>query len=386
MHLLLYGGADEYYIENMGALSTVLGDDKNTITKLILKGQINSYDFEVMKSGMPNLTYVDLSQVTCDGNYIPFKAFGVGDTYYVDNSNKKISTIILPKSITRIDFNAFHRCESLTGDLIIPDKVKSIGSSAFYSSDGIFNGALKLSADLEEIGKNAFKNCKFTGPLDLPAKLTKIGNDAFFACEGFTGSLTIPNGVTKIETGTFSYCKGLTGSLTLPEGVTTIETRAFNGSGFSSISMPSTLETIGNYAFFTCKNLKGPLTITEGVTTIGQSAFYDCVGLDGTLSLPSSLKTIGQNAFRNCSKISGTIVFPQDITSIDINAFLGCESVGAFKFTHTTPIPYTGQMLWTEGTSVGKTPIQVPASAVEDYKAAPGWSDHAANIVAIPAD
>lgn len=141
----------------MGTLATVLGENQATITKIILKRQINAADFATLRA-LPNLTYLDLKEVTCDGNRIPDRAF---ESKRI-NPTIKLSTIILPKSITAIGDYAFYYCASLTSPLIIPDNVTTIEIGAFYYCSG------------------------FTGPLTIPNKVTTIGNNAFESCENFS--------------------------------------------------------------------------------------------------------------------------------------------------------------------------------------------------------
>ena len=216
------------HVPTRGTLNSVLtelGVDKETIAKLKLTGQINKADFDVMKSKMPALTYLDLSEVMCEGNKIPDNAIGDNNPY---NPNKKIKTIILPESITEIGGYAFRDCKGLTGSLTIPNSVTKIGESAFYECTG-FNGSLKISNSVTKIGASAFQNTGFTGSLTLPNSVTVIGSAAFRACSGFTGTLTIPNSLTQIGAEAFYECIGFNGTLTIPNSVTTIIRNAFEG-------------------------------------------------------------------------------------------------------------------------------------------------------------
>ena len=139
-------GPNEFYVETMGTLGTLLGAQKVTISEMKLTGQINRADFDVMKNEMPNLTYIDLKDVTCDGNTIPFRAL---------NGKSKIKTIILPTSITSIGVEAFDGCSGLTGSLTLPDGLVAINGAAFANCSGL-TGTLVLPAELITIGNFAF--------------------------------------------------------------------------------------------------------------------------------------------------------------------------------------------------------------------------------------
>lgn len=125
------------------------------------------------------------------------------------------------------------------------------------------------------------------------------------------------------------------------------------------------------------------IILPGSVTTIGKAAFKGCSHLVD-LTLPPNLITIEDEAFQNCSAMSGTLIFPTTITSIGANGFNGCTTVTAFRFPHTTLFPYSTKMLHKDAWNVGNATVQVPSTLLESYKAATGWSAHAANIVPIP--
>lgn len=223
--------------------------------------------------------------------------------------------------------------------IILPKNVTAIGNCAFCYYQGL-KGPLTLPEELETIGDAAFSGRgALKGTLTIPNGVTEIGKSAFYGCLGFTGNLVLPVGLTIIRENSFYDCRGLTGHLIIPNGVTTIE----------------------NLAFYTCNNISG-------------------------VTFPALLTTIGESAFLNCSNLTGTIVFPETLESVGRSAFLNADNstkVTAFRFHRETPITYNEKMLWTGYYNVGSIPIQVPAGSVDAYKEAPGWSDHAANIVAI---
>ena len=85
-------------------------------------------------------------------------------------------------------------------DLVIPEGVTTIGSYAFYGSEGLTS-------------------------VTIPNSVKEIGYSAFSNCSGLT-SVTIGNGVTEIGSGIFSYCERLT-SISIGRGVILIKQDAF---------------------------------------------------------------------------------------------------------------------------------------------------------------
>lgn len=318
------GSEPVYTVEVMGTLGEILNQtQKDTITTMIVRGEINKADFDVMKLQMPHLRYIDLTDVECEDNKIPDDAFG--DHNY-NQSNKDITKIVLPQSITSIGNRAFAGCKGLTDSLILPDGVTTIGERAFDGCSG-FTGSLILPEGLSDMGRGAFGSCSgFSGSLNLSKGLTSIEPFVFENCSGFTGSLTLPDNLSTIGSNAFRDCSGLSGSLTLPDGLVTIEGFAFSGcSGFTgSLTLPEGVTTIGEYAFNRCSGLDGSLNLPVSVKAIENNAFANCSGLTGSLTLPDGLAKIGRATFINCSSFTGPLTIPESVTIIDGHAFSGC--------------------------------------------------------------
>ena len=406
-------------VDKMGALGSILNQtQKDTITIMKVVGEINKADFDVMKSQMPQLRYIDLSEVKCENNKIPDEAIGAKHHDY----NRYINTIILPQSVTTIGNYAFGGCHGLSGSLILPGGLTAIGEGAFYGCI-MLTGSLNIPDGVTTIKKRSFHQCTgFTGTLTLPSKLTSIEESAFEDCFHFTGSLTIPSGVTRIEDSAFRRCVDFNGSLTFPTELISIGNWAFyKCSGFTgSLNLPTGLTTIGMFAFDGCSAFTGSLTLPDGVTKIAYNTFKDCSGFTGSLILPQKLTTIDSEAFSGCSGFTGLLTFPNELTTIRGNAFENCSGftglvfgdnvtsisdevfkfclnisgkiifpislkgigsrafmktskITSYRFPHTIPIYYSVNML--DGTNT----IEVPKSAVETYKAAAGWKFY--NIV-----
>ena len=380
-----------YYVRNKGTLGATLNQtQKDTTRTMIIRGEINKADFEVMKLEIPKLRYIDLKDVKCDGDKIADEAFGGHQ-----RPNYTITKIILPLSINSIGRQAFDGCSGLTGPLVLPKGLTSIGQGAFGSCYGFsgslnlpegliaiensafsgcsgFTGSLILPEGLTTIGGWAFGNCRgFTGSLTLPKGLTSIGGYTFYYCTGFTGSLTLPDKLTAIGEGAFEYCTGLTGTLTLPKTLTSIHSYAFQGcSGFTGLlTLPDKLTTLGSGAFMACTGFTGALNIPDALTSIADYAFHSCQGFT-QLALGNKITAINEYAFYQCGNISGNVVFPASLTSIEKEGFNKCDKVVAFRFPHIKPIKHTDYMF------PATTTVEVPTSAVATYKAADGWKSY----------
>ena len=105
---------------------------------------------------------------------------------------------------------------------------------------------------------------------DIPKSVEEIGSDAFADCKNLT-SVHIPDSVTYISARAFSGCTGLT-SIDIPDSVTTLGTKVFeNCSGLETATIGGG-ETIPEYAFNQCSSLK-TVTIPSSVTRISECAF-----------------------------------------------------------------------------------------------------------------
>jgi len=95
-----------------------------------------------------------------------------------------------------------------------------------------------------------------------------------------SNNLSVTFRTNNVGNNAFDNCKGLT-SVTIAEGVTFIGNNAFRGcTSLENVTFAagSQLQTIGNSAFRGCTSLSA-ITIPSGVTSIGDGVFDGCTSL-----------------------------------------------------------------------------------------------------------
>ena len=174
-------------------------------------------------------------------------------------------------------FKSFDEFQYFTGLTLIPD----------YT----FRDCEKLTSiiipnSITYIGIEAFRGCTGLTSITVPKSVTTMDNRVFLYCTGLT-SVTFEGSVIGDDPfGTSSaiidYSK-LT-SVTIGENVKTIGESAFHGlKGVTSITIPDGVTTIGAWAFCKCTGLNS-LTIGKNVNTMGKGAFSSCSNLRSIVS------------------------------------------------------------------------------------------------------
>lgn len=310
-----------------------------------------------------------------------------------------LESLKLPSNLISIGNGAFYECRNLRGDVVIPESVNKIDSSAFLGCNSI--GSVKmLSKTPPTLGYNVFYNYETNTrypifvPCDSADEYRAAPNWSTYAdrivgydydkdepCEeydrnGYIMKFTFddPNNIygkelyvdcgdvhyangyqnwntnfrdaTHVEYGTcIEYIQGwafvnmdkLVGDVEIPESVKWIGEVAFSGctSLNGTLKLPSSLTRIERYTFSNCTSLSTPLDIPSGVNYIANGAFNNCVSMYGSLNIPNSVGEIGNDAFYNCSGFD-SISLSNVITSIGDRAFYNCIGLGGDLYLPST--------------------------------------------------
>lgn len=341
----------------------------------------------------------------------------------------------LPNTIVEIGRYAFSSCSSLTS-FDIPDSIIILNRNVFYNCTGLAELSFANDSQLETIGDETFYGCSsLSGSLIIPNGVTSIGHSAFQNCSSIT-SIIIPESVTNMGNYVCNGCSGLqiitlNGSFTdlgvssfynlqqvtkliynvkaldnltyvncpfknlgkstngveviIGEDVEKIPSCLFSeynndapkvktvkfvdnckcsiiyGGAFSDLDDLESIKFSDNITTFSgtgCVSYCPKLTQivfsdTSKLETLSGTAFWHNTGLT-YVELPNSLQTIGNQTFQNCTSL----------TKVRVKATIPptLQSNGAFS----------GCPLET---------IEVPAESVDAYKTANMWSYFADIIV-----
>ena len=190
----------------------------------------------------------------------------------------------------------------------------------------------------------------------IPDSVEEIGSSAFHGCSNLK-SVSLSSGLKRLVYSAFAYCTSLK-SITIPEGVKSIGGSTFLGcTALESVSLPDKLSEIGNYAFDKCVNLAS-ITIPDGVTSIGSHAFRNCSKLSD-VKMPENLTQIGYEAFLNCKGLS-EIYIPKSVTKIEDDAFENCDNLDTI---HTSDMDALLKVRW----GIGAHPFAYPSPSSGKY-------------------
>ena len=290
-------------------------------------------------------------------NYI-----SVSDTSISQGSNSErtnmTGNLIIPDNITSIGNNVFYGCSKLTS-IEIPSSVVSFGKFSFYENNlltnVIYHGTLSDWLMATRSGFNS-NPCVYSNSL-------KIGDITYT----FDNSFEIPADVTTI--GDYAFAQLKIKNIDIPENVIKIGVYAFaNCNNLLSVNMTNSVTSLGNNAFRNCSKLKS-VKLSENIKSIAEGTFYYCSSLE-SIKLPSNVTTIWKNSFAHCSSLK-FIYIPSSVTMLDYNngsgyynnsTFYGCSSLKIYCGVSSKPT------YWTENWNLKEICVDSNGMNTGEYK------------------
>lgn len=256
-----------------------------------------------------------------------------------------------------------------------------------FGALGTSNASITSTLKRVEIGKNVtrlgsygFSEFRQLSTITIPVSVTSVGANALSTCYALE-AIVLPKGCTISETWTFYDDKALR-IVSIPSGITKIGTQVFRScESLKSITLPDTLTEISAFAIGYCRTID-ELILPNSVTSIGDSALT-WLASTSKLVIGNGITTIPASFASYCYSLI-RIDFPAGITSVGASAFANCQGVLWYNFTNCAAVPTLANT--NAFTNINANcKIQVPASLVDEWKAATNWATYADHIVGVTA-
>lgn len=291
-------------------------------------------------------------------NVIVQAYFGDYPVTKINNSafaNLNITSAILPSTLEYIGEYAFSSCKQLA-EIVIPEKVTTIGTKAFDECYGI---TIKVEAkqahsgwDMSSWRINQF--CYF--PVVYDCKNNNVADDGyeyFVATKadgtsydikyGIKGGVAViakqPQLLSVYDFNNDNSKAGYVKYKGREYKIVGIQEYAFyNNELINQIIVPNYVATIGEKAFGRCINLTSVrwksngnnLPDDMGVKTFGIGAFEDCTSLTNFV-VPKRVTSLPTGMFKNCTSLD-TVWLDSEINKINENVFDNCSSLTKINY------------------------------------------------------
>ena len=208
-----------------------------------------------------------------------------------------------------------------------------------------------------EIYENIFRGTRLK-EVYLPSTMRTLGATCFRDCSllEYVGGL---ENITSIRNGAFWNCTALSMVVNC-SNLQDLRATAFYNSGITGVESLGSITTMGSSSDESGMFTNAPLTFCN---------------------LPDTLRTMYQLCFKNCRNLT-KLTLPSSLTTMaGYHSPIGQSYITELTCLATTPPTVSSTYF---STTAGLQAIYVPASAVNDYKAANKWSAYASIIQAIP--
>lgn len=265
-------------------------------------------------------------------------------TIAVTRCDKKATEVVIPEGVVAIQSSAFSGCESLAS-VTIPKSMRAIGINVFKGCTSLaeirFEGTMaqweKVKKNVLSFGRHSGDNCInyitcTDGNVPLPYYFIKNGILKWW-CFGDTKAI-IPASVTKIEKYAFQNCNSLV-SVTIPKSVKEIGDNVFDScTSLLEIRFDGTRkqwDEVEKNAGWFANSVLTYVKCTDGDVPLSKYVIkHDVLELwlhaDTEIIIPEGVKEIGDRAFSGLTSLT-SITIPSSIKEICIGAFSNCKSL-----------------------------------------------------------
>lgn len=238
----------------------------------------------------------------------PLSFIATAKGLYVAGCSPEAESVEIPAEdegvrVIGIESNAFAGCDRLVS-ITIPDTLAYFNHDAFSGTPWLEQKRAENPLVIVNGVLVDAQTC--SGDVTVPDGVKTIGEYAFAGFSedealfnhGLT-SVTLPASVSFIGEGAFCRCDGLQ-TVNLPERLQGIDSFAFSGTGLTEIAVPAPVKSIGAHTFENCVSLRS-VTLPQSLAEIGEAAFRGCTALT-EITMPSDA-AVGEAAFADCPSL-----------------------------------------------------------------------------------
>lgn len=242
------------------------------------------------------------------------------DVFFLTNNNKNLSSVYeqncpaevsVPQGVERIEKRAFADCP--VNSVVLPDSVTEIDYEAFAGCDAL--QTIRLPKNLEKVEAGIFRGCLSLEKIEMSDTISALSESMFECCASLK-DFPFRNGIRELPRNVFSECVSLE-SATLPKTVAAIRSGAFGYcESLETVVLPAGLKLIEDDAFRNCTSLSHIRFAEEN------PAFY--VDDDGCLF---ARRDDGSLVLIKVPVTAREITIPQTVVQSHSEAFQGCDAL-----------------------------------------------------------
>jgi len=209
------GTYEQLTYKNYGDYIEISGCDESA-TEVVIPAEIDGLPVtSIGEQAFPGCS--KLTSVT-----IPDSITSIGE--YAFSSCVKLTSVTIPDSVKSIGNAAFYGCTNLSS-VTLPKLLTDIDGLSFFGTPWL--NTKQAENPLVIINDTLLLNGQAcSGDVVIPDNIKTIASNAFYQCKNLT-SVTIPDSVTNINTWAFQECASLE-SVTIPQSVKNIGKEAFD--------------------------------------------------------------------------------------------------------------------------------------------------------------
>lgn len=253
--------------------------------------------------------------------------------------------------------------------LDVDSEVEAIGPYAFYNYVAL--ESITLGDGVKSIGRGAFELCDARS-IALGSGIRSVGRGALYGCrcDVLSIAFTLPD-FGYDATSASHWLWGIEAeSIVIGDGVTTIGNLALsNIAALRSVTIKGSLSELGEGVFANNASLEH-ISLGSGLERLSRHTLYGCCALV-EVHLPASITTIEEYALQSCSALRSIYMGP-GVSYIGNYALQGCCALETLHIAATTPPTLGGS--YALDTRSASLVVYVPASSLEAYRTAEGWS------------